>query len=195
MRQLPLAMPDQVNAMHNNPSSSWLRRNAPNMLRFQLGWFASVLGAAQGLAWLGPVVIAVILFFHLRAARHAGQEALLLSLTLFIGLLFETPPALLGWVGYTGHTAILPPLWMIALWVCFATTLNVSLRGLREHTALLALFGLIGGPVAYWGGVNLGAMHWLQAMPELIYLALGWAVLTPLLGRLALRLDGYRHEL
>ncbi len=181
--------------MNMEASPSWLRRNLPNILRFQLGWFATVIGAAQGLSWSGPVVIAVILFFHIRTARHAGLEARLIVAALFIGLLFETPPALLGWVTYAGQTAALSPPWMIALWACFATTLNVSLRGLRAHSAILALFGLIGGPAAYWGGVNLGAMQWVQPMPELIYLAVGWAVLTPLLGRLALHLDGFRHEL
>ncbi len=179
--------------MDNKPSPSWLRRNAPNLLRFQLGWFASVLGAAQGLAWLGPIVIAMNLFFHWRGAAYPGQESRLIVLALLIGLLFETPPALLGWVSYADHTAALPPLWMIALWANFASTLNVSLRGLRHHAALLALLGLIGGPAAYWGGVGLGAMSWTQPWPVLIYLALGWAVLAPLLARLALRLDGYRH--
>jgi hypothetical protein len=100
---------------------------------------------------------------------------------------------LTGWVAYPGPESFLAPLWMIALWANFAATLNVALRSLRTRAWLLAALGGIGGPLAYWGGANLGAMQWLETAPVLIYLALGWAVVTPILGRLALKLDGYCH--
>ena len=81
--------------------------------------------------------------------------------------------------------AALPPPWMIALWANFATTLNLSLAGLQTRPGLAALLGLIGGPLAYWGGAGLGAMTFVAPLPAFIALALGWAVLTPLLLALA----------
>ncbi|MGA7178632.1 MAG: DUF2878 domain-containing protein [Thiobacillaceae bacterium] len=172
--------------------SGW-RMILPNFLFFQIGWFAAVLGAANGFAWLGPVVIGIILLVHLRGAPQPRKELQLISIVLLTGLLFESLPAMLGWVRYQGHLAATAPLWMIALWGNFATTLNISLRALRPHSALLAMLGFIGGPAAYWGGVSLGALSCMEFWPVLIYLALGWAALTPVLGRLALRLDGFRH--
>jgi hypothetical protein len=59
---------------------------------------------------------------------------------------------------------------------------------------LLAALGFVGGPLAYWGGASLGAMAWMEIWPAFAYLALGWAVLTPLLGRMALHMDGYCNE-
>ena len=41
-----------------------------NFLAFQLGWFASVLGAAHGLPWAGPVVVAMVVMLHLRLVRR-----------------------------------------------------------------------------------------------------------------------------
>lgn len=81
--------------------------------------------------------------------------------------------------------AALPPPWMIALWANFATTLNLSLAGLQTRPWLAALLGLVGGPLAYWGGAGLGAMTFVAPLPALIALALGWALLTPLLLALA----------
>ena len=175
-------------------SPDW-RLLAPNLLLFQAGWFAAVLGAANGMPWLGHLVIAAILAFHLYRAVDPAKEAGLILGVLLVGLVFESMLAASGWVAYTDHAAATPPLWMIMLWANFAATLNVALRSLRNRSWQLALLGLVGGPLAYWGGTGLGAMKWLEPEAVLLYLALGWAVLTPLLGRLALRFDGYRHGL
>ena len=85
----------------------------------------------------------------------------------------------------TSLVAALPPAWMLALWANFATTLNLSLAGLQTRPWLAALLGLIGGPLAYWGGASLGAMTFVAPLPALTTLALGWALLTPLLLALA----------
>jgi hypothetical protein len=193
MHDLLLPMPEQKPVASSRAAPAGWRLLVPNLLLFQAGWFAAVLGAAHGMAWLGPPVIAVILAFHLYRASERAREAGLVLAALLVGLAFESLLALTGWVAYPGPESFLAPLWMIALWANFAATLNVALRSLRTRAWLLAALGGIGGPLAYWGGANLGAMQWLETAPVLIYLALGWAVVTPILGRLALKLDGYCH--
>lgn len=193
MYDLMLPMPEQKPVAPSRAAPAGWRLLVPNLVLFQAGWFASVLGAANGMAWLGPVVITFILAFHLYRASERAREAGLILAVLLVGLVFESVLALSGWIDYPGHESAIAPLWMIALWANFAATLNVALRSLRSRTWLLAALGGIGGPLAYWGGANLGAMQWLETAPVLIYLALGWAIVTPILGRLALKLDGYRH--
>ena len=83
------------------------------------------------------------------------------------------------------------PYWMVALWALFATTLNVSLRWLRARPWLGALLGALGGPAAYYAGARLGALELATAGAGLGAIAIGWAVLTPLLLGTARRLDGY----
>lgn len=165
----------------------------PSFVLFQAGWFAAVLGAANGLPWMGPLAAGVVIAWHLFRAADRIREAQLAGIAILLGLGFETVPVALGWVSFPEHSASLAPLWMIALWANFATTLNTTLRNLRPHTLLLAALGGIGGPLAYWGGVKAGAMVWHEPMVMVIWLAMGWALLTPLLGRLAIRLDGYRN--
>jgi len=193
MYDLLLPMPENKPAAPPRAATSGWRLLVPNLLLFQAGWFAAVLGAANGMAWLGPVVIAAILAFHLYRASERASEAGLILAGLLVGLVFESLLAFTGWVAYPGHESFIAPLWMIALWANFAATLNVALRSLRSRTWLLAALGGIGGPLAYWGGASLGAMQWLETALVLAWLALGWAALTPLMGRLALKLDGYRH--
>lgn len=193
MYDLMLPMPEQKPATPSRVAPTGLRLLVPNLVLFQAGWFAAVLGAANGMSWLGPLAIGFILAFHLYRASERSREGLLILAILLVGFVFESLLAFSGWVAYPGHESWIAPLWMIALWGNFATTLNVALRSLRSRTWLLALLGMVGGPLAYWGGASLGAMTWLEPWPVLAYLALGWAFLTPLLGRLARNFDGYRH--
>ena len=189
---MPLSPPMPLAPDHRDAERGW-RLWLPNVLLFQLCWFAAILGAAHGLPWLGLAAIVVVVLFHLLRARVPGRELRLIAVLVAIGWGYESLPYALGWIAYTDHAGVFVPFWMVALWANFATVLNVSLRSLRQRPVLLALLGGIGGPLAYWGGQSLGAATWLEPMPLLVYLALGWSVLTPLLARLAIHLDGYDH--
>lgn len=158
-----------------------------NLIGFQLGWFACVLGAAHGYPLLGPLLALPIVGFHLARQTDKRAELTLLLLTLLIGSMFDQALMLLGLVRYSA--TIWPPewlpIWMMTLWALFATTLNFSLRWLQPRPLVAALFGLVGGPLAYWAGARFGAIEWQQPIALLLALAIGWAVLMPLLGKLA----------
>lgn len=166
-----------------------------NLALFQLGWWALVLSAAGGHPGWGLAVVTLILAWHLGFVRPLASEALLIALAALIGLAFDSLLIATGWISFSGPElaregvqaagAFLPPLWMTALWANFATTLNLSLASLQTRPWLAALLGLVGGPLAYWGGAGLGAMTFVAPLPALITLALGWALLTPLLLALA----------
>jgi hypothetical protein len=74
---------------------------------------------------------------------------------------------------------------MVGLWMNFAATLNVSMVWLRGRYLLAAVFGAIGGPLAYYGGAKLGATEALPSLNGMLVLAVGWGVMTPLLVWLA----------
>jgi hypothetical protein len=167
---------------------------AINFIAFQLGWFACVLGAAHGHAWAGTGVALAIVAWHLGRASAPRRELVLILIAAGIGALWDSALAALGWVRYPNGVLIagIAPHWIVALWMLFATTLNVSLGWLKRSMPLAAVFGAIGGPLAYLGGAKLGAMEWVEPGAALAALALGWAVLTPLLLQIARRYDGYR---
>jgi hypothetical protein len=164
-----------------------------NVALFQLGWFACVLGAAHGLPWIGPVAAVVIVTWHLAHARRAQPELALAAGALLAGAIFDTLLLHTGWIHFNAG-ALIPgtaPIWMMALWAIFATSLNVSLRWMRTRPGLAVIFGALGGPLAYYSGARLGALTFTAIGPALGVVALGWALLTPALLAAARRLDGY----
>jgi hypothetical protein len=85
------------------------------------------------------------------------------------------------------------PHWMVALWMMFATTLNVSLAWMKRSLLLAAALGATGGPLAYWAGAALGGLSFAPGYDAraLWFLAIGWGVLTPALVLLARRWNGF----
>ncbi len=164
-----------------------------NFIGFQLVWFACVLGGAHDLLWAGPVAVAPLIIWHLGNATLPSSELRLLIIGTLLGSLFDQALLSSGWIAYPESgwpTGLLPP-WMVALWLGFCTTLNVSMRWLRTLPVIAVLFGAVGGPLAYWAGVKLGAMVWLQPVNVAISLAIGWGVMMLVLSRLSARMDGY----
>jgi hypothetical protein len=164
-----------------------------NVAAFQAGWFALVLGAAHGYGAWGVAFAALLVARHVVHAARPLDELALIVIAGALGGLFECVLAYSGLVGYgaAGNALALIPLWMVALWMLFATTANLSLRWLRQRTALAVLLGAAGGPLAYWGGVKLGALQLTDPVISLAAIGAGWAILLPLLLRLALHYDGY----
>lgn len=168
-----------------------------NFLAFQIGWFACVLGGAHALPWVGTGIALAIVAWHLTRAARPKQELLLVLSAAVIGALFDSLLVALGWLVYPSGTLIAgtAPHWIVALWMLFAITLNLSLAWLKRRLWVAVLFGAIGGPLAYLGGAKLGALSFAAPTPALIALAIGWALFTPLLVMLARRFDGFVSRL
>jgi hypothetical protein len=164
---------------------------AANVVLFQLGWFACVLGAAHGYALEGALVALAIVAAHIALAAHPARELALVAAAAATGALADSLLAASGWLRYDAGVLVegTAPYWIVAMWALFAITLNVSMRALRSRLWLGALLGLVGGPAAYYAGANLGALTLVQLLPALAALAAVWALAMPLLFSLALRLE------
>ena len=156
---------------------------AVNVVLFQAAWFAAVLGAARGMPWLGPLVMIPTLAIHLALQDNRQGEVTLLLAAGVLGFIFDT--AFVAGSVFTPLQHLFPrpfsPPWMICLWLNFAATLNVSMSWLRDRYLLAALFGAIGGPLAYYSGARLGATEALPTLRGLLVLSLGWGIMTPIL--------------
>jgi len=163
-----------------------------NFIAFQIGWFACVLGAAWGWPWAGIGIALAIVTWHLSRVAQPRQELVLVGAAAVVGVLWDSLLPLLGWIRYPNGMLVTntAPLWMVTLWMLFATTLNVSLAWLKNRLWLAIPFGALGGPLAYLGGEKLGALELVEPMAALAALAIGWALLTPALLWLARRYDG-----
>jgi len=164
-----------------------------NFALFQLGWFGCVLSSAAGRPWLGAVLAVAIIGWHLWRAPSPTAELKLIGMAILIGALWDSLLVWQGWLAYQ-HGMLLPyaaPYWIVIMWALFATTLNVSLRWLRQRWWYAVVLGAIGGPLAYYAGQGLGAVEFVHIRNALLALLFGWAVFTPLLMALSRRYDGY----
>jgi len=162
-----------------------------NAVAFQLGWFACVLGGANQLPWLGTLVAALIVAWHLNQAPRPGREVTLLAAVGALGALWDSLLVAAGWLEYPSGTLLsnTAPHWIVAMWVLFASTLNVSLRWLRGRSVLAMLLGAVAGPLAYYAGAKLGGVVINEPVFVFTALAIGWAAFVPLLVRLSTRFE------
>jgi hypothetical protein len=157
---------------------------AINLVGFQVGWFAVVLGAANGMPWLGLVVVPLIVALHLFLTRRPRQELMLALVCTVLGFLVDSAlisGGIFSPIPYVWASPPLSPPWMIMLWPNQAVALNSSLSWMRGRYLLGAVFGAIGGPLAYLGGAKLGAMTQMPTQQGLIILGITWGVMFPLL--------------
>jgi Protein of unknown function (DUF2878) len=168
------------------------RHQLLNFVLLQAGWFAIVLGAANGHAAWGAAAAAAIVGWHLAIVARPAIEAQLVGAVLLLGLVFDSLALQTGWVSYVTGEGVgsLAPYWMLALWALFATALNVPLRWLKGRWWLAAVLGAVSGPLSYVAGVKLGAAAFADATAAIVMLAIGWAAVMPALVALAMRFDG-----
>lgn len=164
-----------------------------NLVLYQLGWLSCVLGVAFGYPVSGAVAALLLVALHLLLADKRKAELGLILLACLLGavvdglqqaaglLVFKEDPRWPFWL----------PLWLLVIWAQFATLFRFALSWLSGRALLAALFGAIGGPLAYAGGIRLGAAQFGPDPPlSLTVLALLWALLMPLLVGLSRRIDG-----
>jgi len=142
-----------------------------NAALFQAGWIVCVM--ERGLLALGATLL--ILAIHgYRYRRDPGEWSVIAG----VGLLGIAQDTLLMHAGVLQFTTqLLPPLWLICIWMLFATTLQHSFHWLHNRKPVAAILGAVAGPLSYLAGERLGALtinhEWLPA------LAATWALAMP----------------
>jgi hypothetical protein len=164
-----------------------LRKNARvlNYIAFQAGWFTCVWGAGQGMIWLGPLFVTIVMCVQAGIlAKMTRGELYFLVFGIFIGLVIDTGMILAG--VYDPVRKILPwplaPVWIIALWVLFTGTFNLSLQWLHGRPLYACLLGALAAPMSYAAGQRLGAATMDPSFLK-SYVAFGvvWGITVPAL--------------
>jgi hypothetical protein len=173
----------------------WL---AFNILGFQAVWWACVLGAGAGSPWMGPIAAAAFAAIHLRFTPTRRRDARLLVSAVVMGLLVDSTLGGSGLLSYAsnGGQPALAPAWILALWAGFALTLTHSMKALAARPWAAAIFGLLGGPLAYASaGAAAGAVTFDEGIVSgLLAVAVAWSVAVPLLYRIDKKLANVPEE-
>ncbi len=163
-----------------------------NFLLYQIGWFCCVLGAAWGYPLSGAVGALSLIAIHLLLADERKSELQLMLCACLLGVTIDSSQQALGVFSFKIEPGwpLWLPLWIFVIWAQFATLFHYALYWLSGRYLLAAAFGLVGGPLAYWGGVRLGAAQFGENLLfSFSLLALVWALVTPLLFWLSARFD------
>ena len=130
-----------------------------NFFLFQSVWLITVLGAARGMTWPGIAMIGLFALIHGLIIPAPKRDFILLALATMIGFICDSALVRWEWLQVTTTFPIpgLAPLWMLILWANLALAINHCLGWLHHRYWLAAVCGAIGGPLAYLGGVALGA--------------------------------------
>lgn len=161
------------------------RRDLLTVVGFQVVWLACALGAAADLPMLGVAAASLLLVWHLAASPRVAPEVALVLLAGAGGVVGESLLVASGAVAYASPTPrlALAPLWIVALWLAFATTIAPTERMLgRWPLAKAAVFGALLGPLAYVAGARLGALTLPQSgLSGYLPIALVWGIAMPAL--------------
>ena len=149
-----------------------------NALLFQLGWITCVVGGDR----VALLAVAVGLSLHGFIFRVDRTEWCVIALSAGIGFGLDSALHRCGVLLFSAVAVWGAPLWLAALWLLFATTLNHSLHWLQGRPWLAALCGALFAPLSYWGGARLGAADFgVETPTALIILAACWGLLLPVL--------------
>lgn len=165
-----------------------------SLIGYQVVWFAAVIGAGRGLVW--PAVLGMLIYaaWQLTHSLQWLVDLKLMTTAVALGLLLDGVLLHAGWLTYATAwpASTMSPAWMLALWATFALTFTQSLKYLQNRLLLASLLGAIGGPLAYlstargWHAVTFAPPTW----HALLCLCIAWALITPLLARLARHWSG-----
>jgi hypothetical protein len=160
-----------------------------NFILFQAGWFACVWGGAHDLTPVAVAAAGVVVGVSLwPLGADWLRDLKLLLVVALIGWGVDSVHLYFGVFALIGTPRFpyLCPLWLVALWAAFGTTLRGSLSWLAGRYGLAALLGAVSGPLSYLAGAKLGAvtLH-PNRIFSLVALAGGWAMVMPVLVWLA----------
>ena len=147
-----------------------------NLLLFQIGWLVCVLGG--DVHALGFTIFALLIHNWLIVTSPAEWK--LITVAASIGCLWDMLMVAGGVIHYADALVLGIPLWLVCLWILFATTFMHSLLWLQRYLWLAVMFAALLGPLSYWFGSSLTAAELrLPVMTSLLIMAAGWGLLFP----------------
>lgn len=168
-----------------------------NFLLFQIGWFACVMAAAQALPLLAFISSLTIVAIHMLFTPFKGRELLLIMFSGCLGMVVDSVAiAAQVFTVPNSQGLFLAPLWLISLWMLFATCLRHSMSWMQGRYAISAICGALFAPMAYYGGAKLGAIEFYQndMVASLAYVSIVWALVTPTLLWFVELQDDYKQQ-
>ncbi|NKB35170.1 MAG: DUF2878 family protein [Pseudomonadales bacterium] len=148
-----------------------------NLILFNLMWIGLVIGR-ESLILVTIPIVAIYAYILVREGKVKIHQLLLPAC---IGIAIDSALTLFGIFSFSGSSLILP-LWLITLWLAFATTLTQSLSFLGRNKIFSVVAGGIAFPFNYAIGERVGAVSFAEPyLLSLVIIGLIWMFVLPLL--------------
>ena len=158
-------------------------KNIINIIGFNIGWWACVLGAANDLTYLGPVIMILFLIVHYYLFVSDIKEIYLVLIIGTIGTIIDSLLFLSGSFIYAGaysNQILIAPMWITAMWMGFSATVNHSMSWLKDKWLIMVICGIVFGPAAFFTGEKFGAIEFhLSALFSVLVIAIVYGILMP----------------
>jgi len=157
-----------------------MNRRLINFILFQLMWPAIVFGVAYQFIWPGlAIVIAMVVLTVLPGGDESDAEKKDISLLLIsavLGFFVDSTLASTGRIDYFYDMGInnWAPVWIVLLWIGFATTMNQSMAWMFEKPQFGLPFFAIAGPISYLPAEKIGAVNVESTWSMLLLASVLW---------------------
>ncbi|WP_045855666.1 DUF2878 domain-containing protein [Teredinibacter purpureus] len=162
-----------------------------NAVLFQVAWFLLAMGN-------NIIAIAVTVCFFIVHGfvyiRHKFEWQFIAAIAL-TGWLIDSVATSIGIIHFSGAwafanfgpvTVALAPIWLLCIWLCFASTLLYSLAWLYSRPLLAIVVGFVVVPFSYYFGALLsGSVFSLPVIGLLVIEGLMWSIMLPQFLRIA----------
>lgn len=162
-----------------------------NSLCYTAGWFWCVFFGIHAQPILAAIGAVFLVLFQLYCTKIKDtalyiQDALLVIFSVPLGALLEIFFIQTNLIHYANTTKMLPPIWIVSLYPLFSLLLNHSLKIIKKNYLVSFLFGFLGAPLSYIGGVSLGGLTFPYPLLQTwIMIGICWGLFLCLLTKIA----------
>lgn len=154
-----------------------------DLIGFKICWIICAFSTTWGMPYLGPIVTLIFILLHLVIVKFNFRDIKIIGLAILLGLIIDSLFFQFNLINYEGGILAnfkLAPLWILSMWGGFSVTLLYTLNSIKKRYVISGLIGLIGGPLSYNAGVQIGSII-INGSIAYMALAVSWGVIIPLL--------------
>jgi hypothetical protein len=146
--------------------------NIANAVLFQACWFIAVMTMTI-YAFAAIALVLVVYFYSLnRSENNVMHRAVFLIVFSLVGYLGDSLVAWKTGLIYSRHLDMLAPLWLMVLWLAFATTLKFSMRWIFTNSWLTLFIGLFIAPLSYVAGIHISNSYFIEEQRYYVFILL-----------------------
>ena len=154
-----------------------------DFIGFKICWLTCAMCSVWAKPYLGPLVTLIFILIHLFLVKFNDRDIKIILTAIIMGFAIDSFFFQTNLIQYKGGYLVnhnIAPLWIVSMWAGFSITLLYTLNKIKNNYNLAILLGLIGGPLSYQAGVQIGSISVNSNFAYLI-LSITWGLVTPFL--------------